>query len=91
MRVGQFFLAIDVARFMAPEEFTARMLKFREMIKNTQPALGYDEVLLAGEPEWRAQEQRAAGGIPIPRPTWEVLSQLGSRLGVSVPEAATIE
>jgi len=53
MRIGQFFLALDVSRFMPLDEFAERMLWLRNTLKASAPAAGYDEVLVAGEPEWR--------------------------------------
>src|SRR2546425_1942073 len=53
VRVSQTFIAIDIARFLPLEEFHARMDKLIASIKSTPPAKGYDEVLVAGEPEWR--------------------------------------
>src|SRR5712692_1396552 len=58
MRTSQFFLAIDVARFMPLDEFHRRMQSLVAMVKSSPPAKGYDEVLVAGEPEWRAEEAR---------------------------------
>jgi len=46
--VSQAYIAIDVARFMPVEEFTARVERLVTLIKTTPPAPGYDEVL------WRA-------------------------------------
>lgn len=91
MRVGQFFMALDVARFMPMQVWVERMEHFRQLIKNTAPASGYDEVLLAGEPEWRTAEQRSREGIPIPEPTWKVLGELAARLGVGVPGTAAVK
>jgi LDH2 family malate/lactate/ureidoglycolate dehydrogenase len=91
MRVGQFFLSIDGTRFMPLEEFGERMKKLRDMLKNTAAAPGYDEVLVAGEPEWRAAEQRSRAGIPIPGPTWAKLSELAAKLSVGVPESSKVE
>lgn len=90
MRVGQAFVAVDVSRFMPVEAFVERMVRLREMIKNTAPAHGFDEVLLAGEPEWRAEAQRQEHGIPITLPIWQKLTELGTRLGVAVPDGVTI-
>ena len=53
MRTSQMYLAIEVARFMPIEQFTARMETLVALIKGTPPAPGYDEVLVAGDPEWR--------------------------------------
>lgn len=90
MRVGQAFLAIEVARFMPLDEFTARMRRFRDMIKKTAPAPGYDEVLMAGEPEWRAEAQRLEHGIPITAPIWQILVDIAGRLNVTPPDPMTI-
>ena len=91
MRVGQFFLSIDVNRFMPMDEFVQRMQKLRRILKETAAAPGYDEVLMAGEPEWREYERRRVAGIPIPAPTWDKLIELGSRLGVGAPQTSTVE
>lgn len=85
MRVGQFFLAIDVTRFMPMEEFVARMRKMRDILKATAAAPGFSEVLVAGEPEWRMLAERSGSGIPIPMPTWEKLVEASAAVGVEAP------
>jgi LDH2 family malate/lactate/ureidoglycolate dehydrogenase len=85
MRAGHFFLAIDVARFLPPDEFIARMQRMRETVKESRPAAGFDEVLIAGDPEWRSEEARRRDGIPVARGIWDQLSQLAASLKVSVP------
>jgi LDH2 family malate/lactate/ureidoglycolate dehydrogenase len=83
VRVSQMFLGIDVARFMPLDEFIARMQKLAESIKSTPPAKGYQEVLVAGEPEWRMEEERRANGIPVEEGTWKLLVDTAARLGVA--------
>jgi hydroxycarboxylate dehydrogenase B len=61
------------------------MMFLRRTVMNSPPAAGFDEVLIAGEPEWRAEELRRREGIPVARGIWEELSQLAARLGVAVP------
>ncbi len=90
MRVGQAFIAIDVTRFSPLDEFTSRMRRLREMVKDTAPAPGYDEVLMAGEPEWRAEAERSERGIPITVPIWNKLLELARSLNVTPPDAVTI-
>jgi LDH2 family malate/lactate/ureidoglycolate dehydrogenase len=85
MRVSHFFLGIDIARFMPVEEFVGRMQSLVKMVKETAPAKGYDEVLVAGEPEWRAEEQRRHEGIPLDSGVWEHLCAAAESLGVFVP------
>jgi LDH2 family malate/lactate/ureidoglycolate dehydrogenase len=90
MRRGHAFLAIDVARFMPLDEFSARMRRLGGMIKNTAPIAGYDEVLMAGEPEWRAESVRSRDGIPLTVPIWNRLLEIALKLGVTPPAVVTI-
>ena len=84
-RTSHFFMGIDVARFMPQEQFQSRMRWLVENVKSAQPAAGYEEVLVAGEPEWRAEEIRRREGIPIPESLWEKLAAAAARLKVAVP------
>jgi LDH2 family malate/lactate/ureidoglycolate dehydrogenase len=85
MRTSQFFLAIDVARFMPLDEFQRRMQSLVEMVKSSRTAKGFDEVLVAGEPEWRAEEVRRRDGIPLSEGVWQALAEAAKKLGVSPP------
>jgi len=85
MGASHLFLGIDVARFMPIEEFTSRMQWLRETITHSRPASGFDEVMIAGDPEWRTEAKRLANGIPIARGIWDQLTQLAERLNVAVP------
>jgi LDH2 family malate/lactate/ureidoglycolate dehydrogenase len=85
VRVSQMFLAIDIARFMPLDEFRARMDRLIRMMKSTTPASGYSEVLVAGEPEWRMEEERRRSGIPVGHGTWKALCEAADRLGVAAP------
>jgi len=85
MRVSQMFLGIDLSRFLPLDEFSARMERLLQVVKSTPPAKGYDEVLVAGEPEWRMEAERRANGIPIEQGTWKALTDAASRLAVACP------
>jgi LDH2 family malate/lactate/ureidoglycolate dehydrogenase len=85
MRVGQTFIAADVSRFMPLDAFVERMNRLRGMIKNTTPAAGYDEVLMAGEPEWRTEAYRREYGIPVSPPIWNKLLEAAASSGVTPP------
>lgn len=84
-RNSQLFMGIDVSRFMPQEQFQARMRWLVENVKSAQPAAGYEEVLVAGEPEWRVEEVRRREGIPVPESLWEKLAAAAARLKVAVP------
>jgi LDH2 family malate/lactate/ureidoglycolate dehydrogenase len=85
MRASHLFLAIDVARFMPVDEFTARMQWVRDTIKGSRVAAGFEEVLIAGDPEWRSEELRRREGIPVARGIWDQLTQLAQSLNVPMP------
>jgi LDH2 family malate/lactate/ureidoglycolate dehydrogenase len=84
-RVSQAFIAIEVARFMPVEEFTARVEMLVKLIKTAAPAPGYDEVLVAGDPEWRTEAERLKHGIPLAEGNWEALCQTAARVKVAAP------
>jgi LDH2 family malate/lactate/ureidoglycolate dehydrogenase len=85
MHTSQFFLAIDLARFMPLDVFHQRMQSLVAMVKSSRPAKGYDEILVAGDPEWRAEEARRRDGIPLSDGVWQNLMQAAQQLGVPVP------
>lgn len=87
-RVSQTFIGIDVARFMPVEEFDARMRQIVGSVKAAAPARGFDEVMVAGDPEWRIEEKRLREGIPVPEGNWENLVKWAARLGVAAPGEA---
>ena len=82
MSTSQMFLAIEAARFASPEEFQSRMESLLALVKSAAPADGYDEVLVAGEPEWRIEAERRESGIPIDEGTWSSLTGLSGELNV---------
>lgn len=88
MRASHLFLAIDPARFMPMDEFTARMEWLRDTLKSSLPAAGFFEVLVAGEPEWRTEAIRRRDGIPVARGIWDELTKLAATLNVAVPSAS---
>lgn len=85
-RTSQMFLAIDIARFMPVEEFRARLEKLVGIIKETPAASGYEEVLVAGDPEWRKEADRRKNGIPVEEGNWKELCDTAAGLGVNVPD-----
>jgi len=84
VRVSQMYMAIDVAHFMPVEEFTARVEKLVALMKSTPAAPGYDEVMVAGDPEWRMEAERRQNGVPIADGNWDQLCKAAARVGVPV-------
>jgi LDH2 family malate/lactate/ureidoglycolate dehydrogenase len=86
VRVSQTYIAIDVARFMPVEQFTARVEQLVTLMKTTPAAPGYGEVMVAGDPEWRIEVERRKSGIPIAEGNWDALCKAAAKVSVPVME-----
>jgi len=85
-RIGHVFMAIRPDLFMPMAEFKQRMDTMIDCLKDSEPADGFDEVLMPGEPEARHEAERLRTGLPI---TAEVLASLDAEatdLKVAMPE-----
>ena len=88
---GPFVLAIDVARFTAPERFRAEVEAQCAAIGGCDPVEGTDAVLLPGQPELANRAARERHGVPIPETTWQELLALAAEWGVSPPALETAD
>lgn len=85
LHVSHTFLAINTSVFAAPDEFDARTDRLVALMKASELRTGFDEVLVAGEPEWRTEAERQHQGIPIGQSLWERLTEIGVQLKVLPP------
>ena len=85
VRVSHAYLAVDIRRFLPLETFQERIGSLIGWMKSAAPAQGYDEVLVAGEPELRREAERRQKGIELPEGNWADLVQAAARLGVQPP------
>lgn len=76
-------LAISLEAFTDTEDFHHYVEELKRRVKNVEPATGFDEVLLPGEPESRAYKERVQSGIPVQDSVWEDLQSLATELNVS--------
>ena len=83
--ISHTFIAIDPVRFLPPGEFETRLDRLAGLVKAAEPAPGFDEVLLAGEPEWRCEKRREQSGIPVPVKLWAKLLDLAGELKITPP------
>ena len=61
----QFFAAYNIDAFSDVDVFKQNMDSFITDLKSTPPAPDCDNVLVAGDPEWQALEDRSSNGIPL--------------------------
>jgi len=85
MGVSHSFMAIDPARFVGAGEFDGRMNKLANYLHSATPGAGFDEVLIAGEPESRFEKQRAETGIPLGPGEWLRLVDWAVKLNIPPP------
>ncbi|MFQ5710598.1 MAG: Ldh family oxidoreductase [Candidatus Geothermarchaeales archaeon] len=81
---GVVTMAIDVGAFRPLEEFKRTTSELVKIIKDSPKAPGFEEILVAGEPEFRAEEQRLKEGIFVEDATWSALVEIAEELGTSL-------
>jgi LDH2 family malate/lactate/ureidoglycolate dehydrogenase len=84
-RIGHVFMAIRPDLFMPMVDFKQRMDTMIERLKAAEPAEGFEEVLMPGEPEARREEERLRTGIPITAEVRASLETEAQALGVAMP------
>jgi ureidoglycolate dehydrogenase (NAD+) len=83
--MGHYVQAVDIAAFCPVDEFKKRMDELFADLKSQPSGPGFKEILIPGEPEWRAKQQREKEGCPIREEDAKLLRQLGQELGVPFP------
>ncbi|HEV8636063.1 MAG TPA: Ldh family oxidoreductase [Chloroflexota bacterium] len=81
---GTLLIAFDPAMFAPRAEYGAAVDEVLDRLKAAEPAPGFDEVLVPGEPESRSRRRRSAEGVPVPAVTWNALVETGRKLGLDV-------
>jgi uncharacterized oxidoreductase len=81
---GTLMTAINIASFTPVETFKKRVDALIRSMKSTPTAPGFDEILIPGEPEFRAKKERSRYGIEIPDKTWQSLKSLGKEVGLNI-------
>ncbi|CAN5558436.1 malate/lactate/ureidoglycolate dehydrogenase [soil metagenome] len=82
---GAVILVIDPARLTPLEQFFTEIGRQVNEIHDAQPAEGFSEVLLPGEPEVAERAQRERDGIDVPDQTWAELLRVATDWGVPLP------
>jgi len=80
---GHLVIALDIAAFMPPAEFAARMEQLIEQLKSTPPASGTPEIFYPGELEAGNADRQMRSGLLLPPQTMVDLDQLADELGVA--------
>ena len=84
---GWWFGAWRIDAFRDVAEFKADMKRMVDHLRSLRPRPGVASVLVAGDPEAHAREERLRLGIPLDGETIEQLTELASSLGLAMPSA----
>jgi LDH2 family malate/lactate/ureidoglycolate dehydrogenase len=81
--VGHFFLALDPAMFGDAATFAARVAAMMETLRRAPPGDPGQPVLVAGDKEYAAREERLRSGVPLPDALVEALRGVCARHGAT--------
>ncbi len=87
-RVGHFFLALDVKRFMPLEEFRDRLASLFAMLKASRKALDKSEIYIHGEKEQVRARLHERAGVPLSENVLDALRKIAAEF--QVPPPATV-
>ena len=81
---GVCFIVLNIEAFRPIMDFMGDGAELADVMRQTPPADGFDEVLLPGEPEERMAAERLRNGIPIDDNTWTQLTEAAEKVGISI-------
>ena len=84
-RVGHFFLAIDIARFMPVTEFRHRLGELFGVLKNSRKALDRSTIYVHGEKEQARARLHERAGIPLAANVMASLRTIAAACGLPGP------
>mgnify|MGYP000085468890 CR=1 FL=1 len=82
---GHAFLAWRIDAFRPLDEFLAHMDEMLHELRTAEPVAGAERVLVPGDPEFEAEADRRANGIPVHPKVLQDLRALANELGMPVP------
>jgi LDH2 family malate/lactate/ureidoglycolate dehydrogenase len=80
---GQFIIALDIARFVAPATFTAEVDRHLDDLRRSKRLPGVDAIRLPGDRRRQCRAERMRDGIPIPDALMAQLDKVAGDLGVA--------
>lgn len=73
---GPIIIAMDIAAFVEPDLFAERVAHQADEIRTAEPAVGFEQVQMPGDPELINRVNRERDGIPVPDSTWAEIQRL---------------
>jgi LDH2 family malate/lactate/ureidoglycolate dehydrogenase len=88
--IGHFFGALDIASFLPPDVFAARIDRLIRELKAVPRAPGCDEILVPGEIERRCEARYRVEGIPLDADVYAEICRIAADRGVAAPEVLSL-
>jgi len=83
---GTLMIAINISSFTPLQDFKERIDALFEVIKDTPTAMGFEEVMVPGEPEFRTEEKHLKEGIFVEEKTWQDITKIAEELELNLKE-----
>ncbi|MDA1297813.1 MAG: Ldh family oxidoreductase [Chloroflexi bacterium] len=77
-------MAIDISKFRPLDEFKSMMDEMIRELHATPAEPGEERVLVAGDPEWDAEEERSAKGVPLHNSQYDEMRACAQRLNAEL-------
>ncbi len=81
--LGHVFAAMKIEAVADTETFKSEMDSWIKVFRESTTAEGFDEVLVPGDPEWRAFDKRSEEGIPLVPKVVEGLKKISKDTGIA--------
>lgn len=81
--IGHFFGAMRIDAFIDPDEFKSQIDDWIETFRQTPPQPGTPGVVIPGDPEREAEQQRRQHGVPLIQPVIDELRDISQQTGIA--------
>ena len=78
--VGDLFILLDPQAFPGATTLANGVKGYLDDLRASRPAVGFKQVMVPGDPEYRLREERLEKGIPHPEEVWHAAEQLHSTI-----------
>ena len=79
--VGDLFILIDPKAFPGADTLAEGVKGYLNDLRGSRPAVGFKQVMVPGDPEFKLREERLVNGIPHPEEVWHAAEQLRATVG----------
>lgn len=80
---GMLTVLVDPKRLGTQQQFEQEARAFVDWVRQSPPGAGFDEVMLAGDPERKARAARERDGVMVDDTTWNEILEAGRKVGVN--------